>query len=82
MLIDLLQHAGGTALLPLPKGLPDWSRRPLDKLDDGERREAAALMRRYREGIGVVEDTWQRQRETRDPGCGLVYVPEGQFGFQ
>jgi hypothetical protein len=81
-LIDLLQHAGGTPLLPLPKGLPDWSRRPLDKLDEGERGEAAALVKRYREGIGVVEDTWQRQRESRDPGCGLVYVPEEQFGFQ
>src|SRR5262249_23634703 len=81
-MIDLLQHAGGTPLLPLPKGVPDWSRKALDKLDDEERREAADLVKKYREGVAWVEDKWQRQRETRDPGCGLIYVQEGDFGFQ
>jgi hypothetical protein len=81
-LIDLLQHAGGTPLLPLPKELPDWSRKALDKLDEGERGQAAELIRKYREGVGTVEDKWQRQRETRDPGCSFVYVPDKQFGLQ
>jgi hypothetical protein len=81
-LIDLLQHAGGTPLLPLPKGVPDWSRKPLDKLDENERSEVADLIKKYRDGAGVVEDKWQQQRETRDPGCAFVYVPEQQFGFK
>jgi len=81
-LIDLLQHAGGTPLLPLPKRLPDWIRKPLDKLDEADRSEAADLIKKYRDGVAAVEDKWQRQREIRDPGCGFVYVPEQQFGLK
>ncbi len=81
-LSDVLQDLPGGLSLRLPRGLPDWIRKPLKDLNGAESQAAHSFVVRYAAGVEKLNQNGVKLAEAvHDHACALTFVPEESLGF-
>ncbi|MCZ7643550.1 MAG: hypothetical protein M5U33_13800 [Pseudorhodoplanes sp.] len=79
---DVLQDLPGGVSLKLPRGLPDWIRKPLKDLNATESLAAYSFVSRYAAGVEkLVQSNAKLAEAGTEQSCALTFVTEESLGF-